>query len=704
MKKYIFILITLFIIIIKIEVNASTWSYKWSNTTIEIPVGSNIYDYEKIPQAKLYKDNVELTDADIKIVSTGDWLYYLVNVNTNVVGEYHVWYKAYEYNYMPGTCHDYKCLVTFKVVDKEKPIITPLFNNIRIARGTKNIDLSRYFNVSDNYDEDLTVIYNHSIDTTKAGLYQCEMVVVDDYKNEEKYTFNVEVYNTGNPPKIELLTDNIRIKTGTKIDLTKYFRVTDDDLDVVKTQITHNIDNMIPGIYQCEVTASDQYDVVKMNFTVEIYEDNIEPTIIKLSDEIKIEYGGKVELSNYFIIMDDYDTDIKPIFIHNINVNQIGVYECKIVAIDSSGKRSELIFSVEVYGDLNPPTITLEVENIRIKRKSAYDLSKYFSVDDNSGKVSFEFYHQIDIETIGFYECKMVAKDSKGNISVYSFVVEIYDDNPPVISFYGEGYELNLYLKEEVNIKTYFKAIDDIDGDITNNIIFPPIDKKTPKVVDYKVMVSDYAGNMSELTIKLNVIDDIEPEIILYNESITLDYGFDMEKLDPLSYVKSFTDNNLILDKQLINVSTNLTNEVGEYYIIYSYSDTLNTVIKEIKVTVLSVKAPTITAPIITMKKEEIHDLYNYVEVYDESDSNVCNTLIIDDSSVDYTKPGKYQASAYAVNSSGLSSTITFYIVVEDKNIFDNDIVKIISISLVVLLITSLGIIYFKKNKNTKIV
>jgi hypothetical protein len=104
-----------------LKTNASTWSYKWEHTTVEIPVGESIYDYEKIPKAKLYKDGIELKDADIKIITKGDWLYYLSNVNTNVVGDYYVWYKAYEYKYMPGTCHDYKCLITFKVVDNEKP-------------------------------------------------------------------------------------------------------------------------------------------------------------------------------------------------------------------------------------------------------------------------------------------------------------------------------------------------------------------------------------------------------------------------------------------------------------------------------------------------------------------------------------------------------------------------------------------------------
>ena len=700
MKKYIFLLIALFVLSFKITINASTWSYKWDNTTVEVPVGSNIYEYENIPQAKLYKDNVELKDADIKIVSTGDWLYYLTNVNTNIVGEYFVWYKAYEYTYMPGTCHDYKCLITFKVVDKEKPKITPIVENIRIAKGTSKFNLANYFNITDNYDSDLKVIFEHDINTNKLGVYKCYMYVVDSSGNETRYDFNVEVYYSGTPPKIELLYEKVRIKKGTKIELSNYYKVTDDDLDEVKVEIIHNINNMIVGNYKCEIIASDEYDIVSKTFDVEIYDDNSAPVIQKLTDIVKIELGSKLELTNYFIIIDDYDSNIKPIFIHNINVNQIGMYECKIVAVDSSGKRSELEFYVEVYGDSNPPIIIQEINNIRIKRKSSYDLKKYFSITDNEGKVEYAFYHQIDIEKVGYYECKVVAYDSKGNSSVCSFIVEVYDDIAPTITFLGDGNELSIYLNEEINVKSYFKAFDDVDGDITNNIIFPSIDKKKPKIIDYKVSVSDYAGNISYYNIKLNVIDDIEPEIILYSEMITLDFGFDLEEFDPLVYVKTFTDNNIVLDKSLIEVSTNISNEVGKYFVIYSYSDTVNMIVKELEVTVLAIKAPTIYVSLITVKKNEQCDLYSQIEVYDESDYKVYESLIIDDTAVDYTTAGKYQASAYAINSSGLSSTVNFYIIVEEYNMFNNDIVKIISISLVGLLVISLGILYYKKIKN----
>ena len=703
MKKYILLVLFSLLITFGIKSYASTWSYKWYDTTVEVPVGESIYDYEKIPKAKLYKDGVELEDADVTIVTTGDWLYYLANVNTEVVGEYKVWYKAYEYNYMPGTCHDYKCIITFKVVDKEKPKIIPITDSIRISSGTSNYNLSDYFNFIDNYDKNLDIDFINNIDTKKAGIYDCSIVVLDDSLNEARYDFKVEIYNTGTPPRIEKLVDKIKIKKDSKIDLNQYFKVIDDDLDFVTVTFYEAIDTSKCGIYNCKITASDPYDTISLDFEVEVYDDNLAPTIIKLIDDIKIECGTKnVNLKDYFIITDDYDLDIKPIFSHSINFNKIGIYPCKITVKDSSNKISELEFVVEIFGDDTNPTIEQMVDKIRIKRKSKFNLLEYFSISDDSDDVKVEFYGSIDNMYVGFYECKIMARDSNGNSTVHSFVVEIYDDVKPVITFLGEGNELNLYLNQEVSIKSYFKAVDDIDGDISFDIVYPAVDKKTPKSIDYTVSVSDQAGNVGSLTIKLNVIDDIIPEIILYTENIILEYGFELENIDYLSYVKTLKDNNIELDKKELTIESTLCSAVGEYLVIYSYSDSQNIIVKELKINVLSSKPPTITVENIEVYQNEILDLSSYITVYDESDPKAHETLTVNTEMVDYSKPGRYEATANAVNSSALSTTVTFYVVVKEKNIFDNDIVKYLSIGICVLLIVSLSATYFIKNKKIK--
>ena len=124
MKKlilFISLLISLFLLTFNNIYASASWKYVWFNTVVEIPIGDSVENYKDKPYAILYKNNVALTDTNITYSKDGDWLYYLKNVNTQKLGEYKVWYKAYDSVHIPGTCVDYKCLITFVVKDNIKP-------------------------------------------------------------------------------------------------------------------------------------------------------------------------------------------------------------------------------------------------------------------------------------------------------------------------------------------------------------------------------------------------------------------------------------------------------------------------------------------------------------------------------------------------------------------------------------------------------
>ena len=59
----------------------------------------------------------------------------------------------------------------------------------------------------------------------------------------------------------------------------------------------------------------------------------------------------------------------------------------------------------------------------------------------------------------------------------------------------------------------------------------------------------------------------------------------------------------------------------------------------------------------VSILEGEYVDLTNYIEVFDESDSNVSSSLIVYDDDVNYYKAGVYMAEVYAINSSGISTT-----------------------------------------------
>lgn len=426
-------------LLISFEASAldKAYRFKWSNTTVTVPLSSDLDDYKYVPTAKLYIDNKLAEDAVITIDPNGDWLYLLEDVDVNEVGEYKVWYKAYETKYKPGTCTDYKTLVTFKVVDTISPVITQLSDRI-VFNVNEEISLDKYFKFSDNYSSDIKVNYYYTIDNSKSG-----------------------------------------------------------------------------------------------------------------------------------------------------------IYDAKVVAIDSNNNSSEL-----------------------------------------------------------------------------NFTIEIIDPNYPTITFTGVNNKLTIELNEEVDIKSYFTAVDREDGDLIDKLEFNKIDSTKLQTFDYTVKVSDSSGNETTYTIEVEIVDEIVPEMTLTSSSIVLDIN-DVDDFNALSYVSSLIDNNKIVDinEDNILVSSTLAKYVGEYYITYTYIDEGgNKVVKRLDIVVTSKSSPVIkllSSPVTT--EGNPIDLSTYLSVVDSTDENVSDTLIIT-GDIDYETAGKYTVEAYAINSSGVSSTLTFTVKVEEDN------------------------------------
>jgi hypothetical protein len=458
---------------LSIKVDAAVWSYEWYNTEIEIPVGDSINKYSSLPYAKLFKNGILLDDANINIVNKGDWLYYLTDVNTNKLGSYNVWYKAYENEkYLPGTCHNYKCLVTFNVVDKISPTITMLKDKIRIKKNT-NYELSQYFSIVDNYDKELRI----------------------------------------------------------------------------------------------------------------------------------------------------------------------------------------------------------------------------------------EYYDEIDESCVGSYDCTIVAVDTSNNQSSYKFTVEVYDDNIPKIEYLGEPNGIEIMIGSTPNLKDLFKATDESDGDITNRIELPVIDTSILGETTYDVKVSDLAGNYNSISIRVKIVDNVAPVISLYNNEITLDYYENLEKYNFYKHIEFLKDNGQNLDISKVRVDCEITNKVGKYHVYYSYNDGCIETVEVLTVNIISSIPPTITVNDITVLENERIDFSSFITVTDESDEFAYLTLIVNDENVDYTKKGKYLASAYAINSSGLSTIKTFYITVinDDELIGFFESEEVIYLVISVILIVSGFFITIKIKKNKRV-
>ena len=106
MKKYVVLVLLMVVSIFNLDIYAKSYRFKWdeSTTYIDVALGYNINKYTNIPKAYLYIDNVLMEDAEVSYLTAGDWLYLLTDVDTSRVGEYKVWYKAFENKYIPWQC------------------------------------------------------------------------------------------------------------------------------------------------------------------------------------------------------------------------------------------------------------------------------------------------------------------------------------------------------------------------------------------------------------------------------------------------------------------------------------------------------------------------------------------------------------------------------------------------------------------------
>jgi hypothetical protein len=468
------LLITSFLIIFS-DASASassTFKYEWSNTFVEVPLGASIESYKYKPYAILYQDGTALTDTSITYDTDGDWLHYLKNVNTNKIGDYRVWYKAYDSVYIPGTCIGYRALITFSVKDTIKP-------ELKIIKDTIYLPM------------------------------------------DSEYDFNNNI----------IATDNYAVK--------------------------------------------------------------------------------------------------------DIRFNQ-----------------------------------------------------------------------NVDFSKCGEYNVDVLVSDESGNYVTGKFNIVIYDDSTvPIITCSAVGDDIYIPVNMEYDIKQYFKAVDEKDGDITDKIVYPSIDNTMVTDYDYTVSVANNKGHTASYTVKIHVVDEEEPVLVLNTHSLMLDYKTDFSNYNFNQHIKSLTDN-IAINMDNLKIEYTMENKIGNYVINYEYTDNVYTVRDSIDVNLISYQSPKIVVSDISVNENTNINLKDYISVIDESDEYIAESIEIDDKNVDYENEGTYYATVFCMNSSGLSSQVKFKVIVTSDSLFSkaNLGITITAIILFVLLIggsITIGIyLYIKKKKS----
>lgn len=400
----------------------------------------------------------------------------------------------------------YFSFTALSIFEKED-IINNYYDNILWLKLTK----------THNIKEDYIINNKNNVGTVKFITLK-KINNIEEYLNDDKIVINLfdanrnQIIVTSNySERINYnwsLNNNSIVVNSENLSLYDYISVNNRIASEYSLTISDNINYKRVGVYEIKIYIFDLINEDVINETIRINVVDVEaPTLIKQpsSDTIVIDDSGleKLNLSNYFEFSDNYDKSV------------ILKYE-------------------------------------------------YFSINDEKMASFEQFINYLSKTPSGKFS--IWAVDSSGNCSEkLSYKIEINDTIAPVMMCTEE---IQITVQDTLNLDDYISITDNydiapfysttyffLDGkecfDIENAII-------KGKSLLIKVIAFDKSGNSSkEKNIKLNVIDNVEPEIII--KSLEVEDHF----VKSFNYLNHFDFKDNVSDNLIITFIFNAENQVN---------------------------------------------------------------------------------------------------------------------------------------------
>ena len=241
------------------------------------------------------------------------------------------------------------------------------------------------------------------------------------------------------------------------------------------------------------------------------------------------------------------------------NSDTLGTYQIVFSVSDNSSNTTELTVNVEVV-DILPPVFS-DIGKIFAVFPNTYsvtDVKAMLSASDHyDGDISDSITYMSDnyienSEVVGEYQMTFVVTDSSGNSTEYVQIIEVIDDQSPVISgseSINIGY--NQLLTTDI-VKNGLSVVDNYDDSQDLEIVLEndTYSSNSNLLGQYEMefSVTDSSGNKSYKTVVINVVDEIGP-IVYFDTSIIQIYSdtimslpdfaklmFHTNELDPTKY------------------------------------------------------------------------------------------------------------------------------------------------------------------------
>lgn len=277
-------------------------------------------------------------------------------------------------------------------------------------------------------------------------------------------------------------------------------------------------------------------------------------------DEIynKIKVTDKSGKANLYFIEGDYAEE---------GLYDIGKYYACYYAINDFGNVTKLYLDIEIK-DIRGPVINCDTIRASYKKALTDDeLKSYITVTDSSDIKSIEYDfedYKAQSDQVGEVAISVTATDIYDNVSKKSFMVNVIDDNAPIVSMpknilsYDDNPLTLAQIKEKISIT------DDYDGEITDFTINDLDDYENKAKgfsrYNFEVLATDKSGNTVTSSFYVSYCNSEFPEINLDDLIFVLPDNTNVFKKDIEDLLKNLgylnSDDSISIQSEIKNIDS----------------------------------------------------------------------------------------------------------------------------------------------------
>ncbi len=431
--------------------------------------------------------------------------------------------------------------LSVKITDITAPTIentTPLI----FDESTQLPNFDNFFDFFDNYSPKSKLVYtyeNFGIENmTSPGVHTIKVTVIDEAGNKTEADYFITI-NDITPPVI-MFNDTCPITTTQgdvpvavypektpEVDWNSCFTVSDEssiDRIVIDSEvpIKNGFMNDI-GYFSINVKAIDVYNNESVIVFFVRITDTTSPIITYIKDEIvvvqadynNIKPNWNSVLPEYFLISDNYDTDIT--ITHNLvsavdgslTMYILGQYNMQFYVYDNANNMSNTVFFTLEVVDTQAPLV-LGNESVELSYNSHVPdfLSKYIIKDNYDGNIPLQssmMYNNINTAILGNYTLVITATDSNGNTVEKNILIKVIDNVSPKFESGPTSIKVRKGNKLP-NLASQFVFTDNYDSEVNIEVDTLDFNSNTLGIYYIKIIAKDSSGNSSTRILEVEVI------------------------------------------------------------------------------------------------------------------------------------------------------------------------------------------------------